>query len=120
MISYSPRMPQESEKLNRRWFVSTGDTVFDVGANVGGKAELFLRHGARLVCVEPQPNCVAELKRRFKGYERVSIVPQGLAEKPGTLKLSVCSQAHTIPRIPRNGRPADLPIINGTKLSIRR
>ncbi len=86
----------ENGYLDWRWFVRPGDTVFDVGANVGAKTDLFLQHGARVVCVEPQPDCVKALKRRFKKNRRVTIISKGLAEKSGTLELSICSQANTI------------------------
>jgi len=86
----------ENGNLDWRWFVGPADTVFDVGANVGAKTELFLQHAARVVCVEPQPECVKALKKRFKHDRRVTLVPKGLAEKPGSLDLSVCTEASTI------------------------
>jgi hypothetical protein len=44
-------------------FVSAGDLVFDVGAHVGNRTAVFLELGARVVAVEPQAQCVAELQR---------------------------------------------------------
>ena len=38
-------------------FVSTGDLCFDIGANYGNRTKVFLRLGARVVAVEPQPSC---------------------------------------------------------------
>jgi FkbM family methyltransferase len=73
-----------------------GDLVFDVGANVGAKAELFAARGARVVCVEPQPRCVAALRRRFQAQPRVALVEAGLAAAPGRMALSVCREADTI------------------------
>ena len=32
-----------------------GDLIFDVGANEGFKTAIFLRLGARVVCIEPDP-----------------------------------------------------------------
>jgi hypothetical protein len=34
-----------------------GDLIFDVGANHGGQADIFLRLGARVVAVEPDESC---------------------------------------------------------------
>src|SRR5690348_16870321 len=54
-----PRMIRESmEALSG--FVHPGDLCFDVGANVGRKAESMLRLGARVVAVEPQPGCIRD------------------------------------------------------------
>ena len=39
-------------------FLQPGDLVFDVGAHVGNKTEIYRSYGARVVCVEPQPGCV--------------------------------------------------------------
>ncbi len=42
-------------------FISPGDLVFDVGANVGSRSKVFLTLGARVVAVEPDPRCHLEL-----------------------------------------------------------
>ncbi len=54
-------------------------TIFDVGANIGSKAEMFRRLGARVICFEPDPANVVELKSRFRRYPQVEIVPQALS-----------------------------------------
>ncbi len=87
-----------SQKSPADWraFVRVGDLVFDVGANVGRKAGIFADVGAKVVCIEPQPDCVKTLRSQFKDNPMVVIVPKGLAEKPGMLDLSICSEANTI------------------------
>ena len=67
--------------------------VFDVGANVGLKASRFVAQGAQVVCFEPVPQCVKELRSRFEGNPSVTIVPCALGSSPGTLPISVCSAA---------------------------
>jgi FkbM family methyltransferase len=89
-------MLMETGNPDWRWFVRAGDTVFDVGANAGAKAALFLAQGASVVCIEPQPACLAALRKRFRRHKEVTIVGKGLAEKSGELELSICSQADTI------------------------
>ena len=54
-------------------FVSNGDLIFDVGANVGNRVKAFVRLGARVVAFEPQPECARVLKRVFKGEPNVTI-----------------------------------------------
>jgi FkbM family methyltransferase len=36
------------------------------------------------------------LRKRFRWNRKVTVIPKGLAEKPGTLDFSICSEAHTI------------------------
>ena len=76
--------------------VARGDLVFDIGANVGAKAESFVAAGSRVVAVEPQPHCVGVLRRTFAYEPNVVVVPKGLAGQPGTMKIQVCSEAPTI------------------------
>jgi FkbM family methyltransferase len=47
-------------------YVSPGDLVFDIGANVGDLTATFLELGARVVAVEPNPE-LAKLVRRRHG-----------------------------------------------------
>lgn len=45
-------------------FLAPDSLVFDVGANIGKKSEVFLEGGARVVAFEPQAHCVRELIAR--------------------------------------------------------
>jgi len=42
-----------------------GDLIFDVGANLGYKTQIFLRMGARVVAVEPDESCQKILRQKF-------------------------------------------------------
>ncbi|HVY70482.1 MAG TPA: FkbM family methyltransferase, partial [Verrucomicrobiae bacterium] len=75
---------------------ASGDLVFDIGANVGAKAERFAAEGAKVICFEPQPNCVATLRNKFTGRSSITVVSAGLAAAKGNLELSICSAANTI------------------------
>ncbi|MCX5921939.1 MAG: FkbM family methyltransferase [Candidatus Dependentiae bacterium] len=77
-------------------FIKNGDVVFDVGANVGKKTEVYLACGARVVCFEPQPECIAILNSKYKNNDNVIIEQIGLADKDGYLELFQCLQANTI------------------------
>jgi FkbM family methyltransferase len=68
-------------------FVTRGTTVFDVGANRGVMAELFLELGAgRVVAVEPHPGLAATIRRR---YPSVHVVEAAIGREPGTGTLHV-------------------------------
>jgi FkbM family methyltransferase len=81
------------KRRHRTWvrfygtFVSSGDLVFDVGAHVGTRTAAFVELGARVVAVEPQPECVKQLERQFASNGAVTIVPAGLAAETGTRQL---------------------------------
>lgn len=70
-----------------------GDVVFDVGANTGDKAAALLTRGVKLLCVEPQPACVAVLNSRFRGHPDVTIVPKGLGSRPGIMEMHINTRA---------------------------
>lgn len=84
--------PRSIDALLRR-LLGPGRLAMDVGAHVGAKSERYLALGARVVCVEPLPECVDQLRRRFDGDARVAIVAQALGAQEGAATLSICSRA---------------------------
>ena len=73
-----------------------GDLVFDVGANVGTKTLNYRKLGARVVCCEPQPDCIKKLHEIFIGDPGVEVLEVGLGARPHRADFHVCSQANTI------------------------
>ncbi len=81
----------ENAESGHRFF-QPGDTVFDVGAHYGVKAQAMLEQSAgRVVCFDCQPNCVAALQAKFGDAPNVVVMPAGLADKPGNIRFSICS-----------------------------
>jgi FkbM family methyltransferase len=70
-------------------FIKSGDQVFDVGANIGNRTDVFLSLGARVVAVEPQPLCLKHLRRRFGKNPRVSLVDKALGAQAGRTEMHV-------------------------------
>ncbi len=70
-------------------FMQLGDLVFDLGANVGDRTAIFRQLGARVIAVEPQPSCIADLRRRFAEDEQVTIVGEAVAASRGTYRMQV-------------------------------
>jgi FkbM family methyltransferase len=68
---------------------------FDIGANVGNKTEKILNFSSKVICVEPQPNCVTKLKTKFSSIPNVIIVNKGCGPKIGNSKLFI-SQYDTL------------------------
>jgi FkbM family methyltransferase len=78
-----------------RQFVNPGDLVFDVGAHVGNRTDVFWELGASVVAVEPQRVFAAELQSRYRGDSRVTVVPQGVGPEPGEAEMLI-SNASTL------------------------
>ena len=74
-----------------RRLLNKGDLVFDIGANNGDKTRLFTGCVDRIISVEPVPECVARMTRRFGNDGRITIVPEGVSDAPGVATLSVYS-----------------------------
>lgn len=74
------------EKLYSR-FVSAGDLVFDVGANVGDRTAAFRAMGARVIAIEPHPECVMGLRGRFASDLDVAIVDHAVSNHEGPAAL---------------------------------
>ncbi|SEF14545.1 methyltransferase, FkbM family [Rhizobiales bacterium GAS191] len=74
-------------------FVGNGDLVFDVGANIGNRAKIFVYLKCRVVCVEPQPHCVRVLRSAFG--KKVSLEPCALSDRTGTEKMRI-ARANTV------------------------
>jgi FkbM family methyltransferase len=87
------------KKLLRSWyskriirfyenFIHPGELIFDVGANVGERTALFLQIGARVVAIEPHPQCVKLLNQRF-GQKATAVLNVALGRKAGVQTLYV-------------------------------
>src|SRR5213594_1452970 len=87
----------DDERIARLWsqFVRPGDLCFDVGANVGERVKILRRLQARVVAVEPQPECVRILRRTYEAESCVTIVVKALGERDGTADMAI-SDAWTL------------------------
>lgn len=81
-------------------FVEEGDLCFDVGANLGNRADIFLELGATVVLVEPQSRCMEQLEEKYRGNGRAILVQKALGEEEGEGMLFP-SLAHTISSMSR-------------------
>lgn len=87
---------KSDEKMNfLKKFLNENDLVFDVGANRGITAELYLSCKCAVVCFEPQPDCVNILNNKFLNNKNVTVVHKGLGAKPSE-ELLYISYADTI------------------------
>lgn len=87
-VLYPARSRDRRKRQNfYRQLIAPGDLCFDVGANIGDYTETLVSLGARVVAVEPQPACIDELRARFAGNDRVTVVPVALGATEGAARL---------------------------------
>lgn len=72
-------------------FINTNDLVFDVGANDGNRVQIFLELNAKVVAVEPQPNCINILQQKFE--HKIIIEQVGLSNETGELDMFIANDS---------------------------
>jgi FkbM family methyltransferase len=91
-------IPGRHRKMVRFYgeFLGPGDIGFDIGAHVGSRVRAWRKLGARVIAVEPQPDCLKVLRLFFGRDDNVTIVPSAVGAQPGTARLAVSSATPTV------------------------
>ncbi|MEZ5824865.1 MAG: FkbM family methyltransferase [Geminicoccaceae bacterium] len=81
--------------------VDRGDLCFDIGAHAGNRTLTFLRLGARVVALEPQPDFQRLLRflllfRSAGEKSRVTLLAEAVGRESGTLELHVSEATPTV------------------------
>ena len=76
-------------------FITTGDIVFDIGANMGNRAKVFYSLGAVVIAVEPQTQCATFLQAVFTHKANFHLVRKALGCSVGQAEMFI-SNAHVI------------------------
>ena len=74
-----------------RQFICENDLCFDIGANIGNRTEIFIELGARVIAVEPQQECAAEIKRSIGNRKGVVVIEKALGAVEKWQEMFVCS-----------------------------
>jgi FkbM family methyltransferase len=77
-------------------FVRPGDLCFDIGAHVGNRLRALSRLGARVVALEPQPQCMRLLRRWYGNHANIELVERAVGAVPGTQSLFVSERTPTV------------------------
>ncbi|GAA1612276.1 FkbM family methyltransferase [Catellatospora bangladeshensis] len=91
-------IPGRHRRMRRFYgqFLGPGDVAFDIGAHVGSRVRPWRRLGARVVAVEPQPDCLRVLRLFFGRDPQVAILPIAVGARPGTASLALSSATPTV------------------------
>jgi FkbM family methyltransferase len=79
-----------------RQFLGPGDLGFDIGAHVGSRVRAWRQIGARVVAVEPQPDCVRVLRLFYGRDPRVSVLPLAVGAEAGRARLALSTATPTV------------------------
>lgn len=81
-------------------FISKGDLVFDIGANIGNRTFLFSKLGAKVIAVEPQKSCFYFLKFKSSFKPNIKVLNCALGSKKGesVIYISKTSAISTLSR----------------------
>lgn len=90
-----PKRDAAMDRLYAR-FVGPGDLAFDIGSHVGDRIGAFRRLGARVVALEPQPDCARVIRKIYAEDRDVTLVEAACGPRQGTLTLHVNSANPTV------------------------
>lgn len=76
--------------------IARGDLAFDIGSHVGDRIGSFRRVGARVVALEPQPDCAAAIRAIYADDLGVALIQAACGPKAGTLTLHINSANPTV------------------------
>lgn len=77
-------------------FLTRGDLAFDIGSHVGDRIGSFRRCGARVIALEPQPDCARAIEAIYCDDPGVALIPAACGAKPGRLTLHINSANPTV------------------------
>jgi FkbM family methyltransferase len=77
-------------------FLKSGDLAFDVGSHVGDRAASFLRLGAKVVAVEPQPPLARVLKIFYGRNPKFELVRAAIGRSEGEIRLKLNTRNPTV------------------------
>jgi FkbM family methyltransferase len=86
---------QRMDGLNSQ-FVRANDLVFDIGAHVGDRTASFLRLGAKVVALEPQPRVFRALRLIHGRNPQATLCAQAVGAAAGTLEMFLNTDNPTI------------------------
>ena len=70
-------------------FVKPGALCFDLGAHLGNRTNAWLKLGAKVVAVEPQPQCMAYMQKKLGKQPDLVLEQVAIGEESGQLPMHI-------------------------------
>lgn len=87
-------------RLRLKWFYSqfikSDDLCFDIGAHLGNRTDAWDLLGAQIVALEPQPRCMAYMKKRFKEKNNITLLEKAVGNETGKTIFHISELTPTI------------------------
>jgi FkbM family methyltransferase len=97
--------------------VVSSDLVVDAGGYRGDwTAEMSWRYGCRAIVLEPIPDFVADIRRRFERNDRILIIGAGLGPRDETVEMSLAADGTSSIRAAPHARRIEVPILGVRRL----
>lgn len=77
-------------------FLKPGDLAFDIGSHVGDRIASFRRLGARVVALEPQPDCARVIRALCGDDPQIALIEAACGPEAGRMTLHVNSANPTV------------------------
>ncbi|MBV1855936.1 FkbM family methyltransferase [Catellatospora tritici] len=97
-------IPGRHRRMRRFYsgFLAPGDLAFDIGAHVGSRVRPWRRLGARVLAIEPQPDCLRVLRLMFGRDPGVTVLPVAVGAQAGHAALALSSATPTVSTLSRD------------------
>ena len=95
-----------------------GDTLLDIGANIGYVSACFLAKvkGSKSICIDPQPGIVDLLRKNMAQFgDRAEVMQLGLSDREGVLQFHIDKANRGASRIADYGE-IELPVMEAAKV----
>jgi FkbM family methyltransferase len=94
---YLPKFIRKWRKQNAmlhfyKTYVGKDDLCFDIGANMGERADCFLKLGAKVIVVEPQNSCYTMLKNKYSNHPKVEVLKYAVGSTEREATLMICDE----------------------------
>lgn len=70
-------------------FIQAGDLCFDIGAHTGNRSAVWLKMGAKVVAVEPQPVFINLIKNKLGHKKSFTLLPLCVGNKPMKARMQI-------------------------------
>jgi len=77
-------------------FVKKGSLCFDIGAHLGNRTNAWQALGAKVVALEPQPQCMRYLQQKFAKDPNIILLQQAVGAKAGKTQFYISALTPTV------------------------